>query len=122
MDQETSREWHFIPTPGSPKMGDRAVLHWAGCVPGWVGTASPQGCQWLLNCFPSASRHGTAASAVGCTGSCCQLLHCQQTWGKDMWAAQGQNSLLGGPYLLMGSAFFCLPTLANLYSNLRFQS
>lgn len=34
MDQETSREWHFIPTPGGPKMDDRAVPRWAGCVPG----------------------------------------------------------------------------------------
>lgn len=39
-----------------------------------------------------------------------------------MWAAQGQNNLLGGPYLLMKSAFFSLPTLASLYSSLMFQS
>lgn len=39
-----------------------------------------------------------------------------------MWAAQGQNCLLDGPYLLMESAFFSFPTLANLYSNVSFQS
>lgn len=39
-----------------------------------------------------------------------------------MWTAQGQNNLLGDPYLLMESAFFFLLTLANLYSSLRFQS